>query len=1387
MKILQHHPETDQAFVGEHIDDAYRLAATQLPAGTRIEVALGTSEVLPSMDFETYSEAGYVYDENTGRVKGLGAQGKGGLPVVGTPVYAAHPSTEVLCLYYDLKDGKGRRAWYPATPSPLDLIAHIQGGGLIEAWNVTFEFWIWNMVCTRRYGWPALPLSQCRCAMAKSRRHSLPGALGAAAKVLGTLEKDKEGSRLIQKLTRPLTPTKNRKEIRWTPATAWDDFLALYRYCDVDVQTEDHASAQIPDLSAHELAVWQMDQTINVRGVPVDTAALDAMLDVLGQTERKYTLELSQVTQGAVGSVSEVGKFGAWLAEIGCPLPNLQKDTVSDALKSGTTHQGVPLTGAALRALGIRDVLGAANVKKLRTLKLQTSSDGRLRDQYMYCGADRTGRWSAGGVQLQNITSKGPKSAECEGCGEFFNHDRPNMDACPHCGAWTWRVMSDWTVEAVQSAIRCLLSRDLARVERVWGDPIALMCGCLRGLFMAAEGKDFICCDFSAIEAVVAACLARCQWRIEVFSGHGKIYEMSASKITGTPVSVYDEYRAANKTHHPDRKTIGKVAELACFGPRTQLLTRRGYVSITEVKNSDELWDGVEWVEHGGAVSKGRRQVLGLDGVKVTPDHPVSLGGSWKGAKLLASNRSTLNRALVIGSANLPSCAMRKSRKSGVRSYGAAVALSRIFARLATCTVAKPLAAVSVGAQKLQRRTSKRMSNTLTSALTGNTGGGWLTDFALLSHAATARTISNTRTTAAGALRFVTNGGGRRGLELSCSTSSPCRGGLDRNWKWIAQTWTATMSRAISGLSLSGKTASTSGLSGRCKPGSTNLSDVYDIVNAGPRNRFTIKTDSGHLIVHNSGYGGWVNAWKNFGADENMSDEEIKQNVLKWRDESPEIVEMWGGQFRWCGPGKWDYRPELFGLEGAVINAILHPGQCFSHIDITYAVRDDILFCRLPSGRFLHYHRPRLSEAQDKLNRGPSYQITFEGHNSNSAKGPVGWHRMETYGGRLFENCIAEGTLVLTDRGWVEIQSVLTSDLVHDGVAWTQHGGTLFKSEQACVIVDGVLMTGDHEVLTNEGWEAASQHPRPYRPDLRDVGSCKAWPEQRQKTQVGVRLRLRARVREGFGRCLQRFKERADAKLRVLYQIFSNFERIDARHEQAPRLCGLPVDAGQVFTAYAPGMGELRRQRFAGLRQVAGRLSELLGGHGAGLQGKRPAGQEEQQPRVLPRKLPMGLREGEREQQTVERDGRYTGRAGDYLASVRHFGRKSYNALLPPRARMACRGPVPHAEFCATKKVYDIVNAGPRQRFVVLGSGGPFIVHNCVQAVALDIQAEALLRCEANGYPIVMHTHDEGVAEVPEGFGSVDEMAAIMSERPDWAAWWPLRAAGWRHKRYQKD
>lgn len=81
---------------------------------------------------------------------------------------------------------------------------------------------------------------------------------------------------------------------------------------------------------------------------------------------------------------------------------------------------------------------------------------------------------------------------------------------------------------------------------------------------------------------------------------------------------------------------------------------------------------------------------------------------------------------------------------------------------------------------------------------------------------------------------------------------------------------------------------------------------------------------------------------------------------------------------------------------------------------------------------------------------------------------------------------------------------------------------------------------------------------------------------------------------------------------------------------------------------------------------------------------------------------------------------------------------------------------------------------------------GPKLVENIVQGTARDLLAEAMLRVEKKGYPIVMHCHDEIIAEVPEGTGSVDEMCEVMAVQPEWAEGLPLRADGYQCNFYQK-
>lgn len=154
------------------------------------------------------------------------------------------------------------------------------------------------------------------------------------------------------------------------------------------------------------------------------------------------------------------------------------------------------------------------------------------------------------------------------------------------------------------------------------------------------------------------------------------------------------------------------------------------------------------------------------------------------------------------------------------------------------------------------------------------------------------------------------------------------------------------------------------------------------------------------------GYQGWIGAYKQFGADEFMTDQEIKQAILAWRLASPMIVRMWGGQFVDANgmPAPSFFRnvtPRLTGLEGMAIAAVMYPGQIFDYRGIKYFVYGDVLYCELLSGRRIAYHRPRLRD-----DGAGGQNLSFEGWNTNPKNGPIGWIRMDTYGGKLTENVV---------------------------------------------------------------------------------------------------------------------------------------------------------------------------------------------------------------------------------------------------------------------------------------------------------------------------------------------------------------------------------------------
>lgn len=126
------------------------------------------------------------------------------------------------------------------------------------------------------------------------------------------------------------------------------------------------------------------------------------------------------------------------------------------------------------------------------------------------------------------------------------------------------------------------------------------------------------------------------------------------------------------------------------------------------------------------------------------------------------------------------------------------------------------------------------------------------------------------------------------------------------------------------------------------------------------------------------------------------------------------------------------------------------------------------------------------------------------------------------------------------------------------------------------------------------------------------------------------------------------------------------------------------------------------------------------------------------------------------------------------------------------------RGGVQHAPLSVgprvanrsgVEPVYDLLNCGPRNRFVVSSNHGiPFIVHNCTQAVARDVLFASMPSIEAEGYEIVLSVHDELLTETPDTEAyNHERLAALMSAVPDWAPGLPLAAAGFETTRYRKD
>jgi DNA polymerase len=313
------------------------------------------------------------------------------LKKVGARRYSADQTSDVWCVAWCVDDGPVQ-LWRPGEPPPIHEFADAVE---VVAHNAGFERAIFADILGPRYKWPAIPTERWRCTMAASLALALPPSLAKVASVLKLPEQ--KGNKSVVDLTcKPRRPRgdEDPNGLYW-----FDDperLQALYDYCKQDVETERALWRWLSPLIPAEQELWQLDQQINDRGFYTDGRLILAAIDIATAADRAVQVELQEITGGEITTSNQVEKLQTWLAAQGCELKDLQKGTLSAALRR------TGLDPKARRVLELRREAAHASATKFQALRAWRGFDGRIRGAFRFHGA-ATGRWAGGGPQPQNF------------------------------------------------------------------------------------------------------------------------------------------------------------------------------------------------------------------------------------------------------------------------------------------------------------------------------------------------------------------------------------------------------------------------------------------------------------------------------------------------------------------------------------------------------------------------------------------------------------------------------------------------------------------------------------------------------------------------------------------------------------------------------------------------------------------------------------------------------------------------------------------------------------------------------------------------------------------------------------------------------------------------
>lgn len=460
----------------------------------------------------------------------------------GVAKYADDASTRAWGFSYQFEEGgvSGNiRRWKVGDPDPVELLEHIASGGIVVAHNAAFERLIWNIVM-RRMGythWPLIRIEQQDCTMARAAAIARPQSLEKLANAMHLQQlKDSEGAKLMMKMAVPKRVYPDGR-VEWIDDAASID--RLFDYCDQDIRAEADVDIHIPPLTPREKLVWQFDQRMNERGIPVDVFMVQRCSELVTYAKKQADSEMRYLTNRMVPKCSSGNKIVEFIASRGVPCTTVKKGVQDDLLFLADLHND----NLVKEVIQLRRSSNKTSTAKYEAMLKCVSGDNRVRFLLNYHGAT-TGRWAGRLVQPQNF---------------------PRIDANLMAIKWLIELIYDPSLS---------VSDIYDIVSSVHGPSsvLFLLSKALRATFKAPEGRKFVGGDFSNIEGRVNAWFAGEDWKLRAFRDYdtiipGEFDKKGRPRRAGPDLYILAASGILNKLLEEitdfERQGVGKVSELA--------------------------------------------------------------------------------------------------------------------------------------------------------------------------------------------------------------------------------------------------------------------------------------------------------------------------------------------------------------------------------------------------------------------------------------------------------------------------------------------------------------------------------------------------------------------------------------------------------------------------------------------------------------------------------------------------------------------------------------------------------------------------------------------------------------------------------------------------------